>query len=305
MAARTALQPWVAELGPRAELILALVSGGAEAGGGRFTASGVVGDLLVFFAALSAKAPSGAGYRRLALGRRCQSPVDGGAAAIERGPARHSGQPTARRRRRMDFRRAAFVAGAVSRRGDRPCRAALGATCRPLHGGAHPQLCRRRAFVHRGAVPFDFCRKSAVRCKAADPGWVATLVASRLAPLPPEQVNVVRAAAVIGNTVPNWLLVSACGGAPDQATVRALADADFLYAAPAAGGLRFKHGITKDAVYESIGLRERQAFTGVSKSRCRAFRTDRSRRYARSPGLPFARRGPLGECGSLCRTRRR
>ena len=90
-------------------------------------------------------------------------------------------------------------------------------------------------------------------------GWVATLVASRLARLPPEQVNVVRAAAVIGNTVPNWLLVSACGGAPDQATVRALADADFLYAAPAAGGLRFKHGITKDAVYESIGLRERQA----------------------------------------------
>jgi len=50
MAARTALQPWLAELGPRMESILALVSGGAEAGGGRFTASGVVGDLLVFFA---------------------------------------------------------------------------------------------------------------------------------------------------------------------------------------------------------------------------------------------------------------
>ena len=90
-------------------------------------------------------------------------------------------------------------------------------------------------------------------------GWVATLVASRLARLPPEQVNVVRAAAVIGNAVPNWLLASACDGAPDQATMRALADADFLYAAPAAGGLRFKHGITRDAVYEAIGLRERQA----------------------------------------------
>ena len=41
--------------------------------------------------------------------------------------------------------------------------------------------------------------------------------------------------------------------------MRALADADFLYADPAGGGLRFKHGITRDAVYDSIGLRERRA----------------------------------------------
>ena len=54
-AARAALQPWIAELGPRAEPILALVSGGTEAGASRLTASGVVGDLLVFFAGLSAK----------------------------------------------------------------------------------------------------------------------------------------------------------------------------------------------------------------------------------------------------------
>ena len=58
MAAHTALQPWIAELGPRAKSILALVSGGVEAGGGRLTASGVVGDLLVFFTALSAKTRS-------------------------------------------------------------------------------------------------------------------------------------------------------------------------------------------------------------------------------------------------------
>ena len=90
-------------------------------------------------------------------------------------------------------------------------------------------------------------------------GWVGTLVASRLARLPPDQVNVVRAAAVIGNVVPNGLLVSACGSAPDEATMRALADADFLYADPAGAGFRFKHGITRDAVYDSIGLRERQA----------------------------------------------
>ena len=90
-------------------------------------------------------------------------------------------------------------------------------------------------------------------------GWIGTLVASRLARLPPEQINVVRAAAVIGNAVPNGLLVSACGSVPDESMIRALADADFLYADPAGAGLRFKHGITRDAVYDSIGLRERRA----------------------------------------------
>jgi tetratricopeptide (TPR) repeat protein len=41
--------------------------------------------------------------------------------------------------------------------------------------------------------------------------------------------------------------------------MQALADADFLYADPSGGGLRFKHGITRDAVYDSIGLSERKA----------------------------------------------
>ena len=47
----------VAELGPRAESILGLISAGAEARGGRLTVEGVVGDMLGFFAALSAKGP--------------------------------------------------------------------------------------------------------------------------------------------------------------------------------------------------------------------------------------------------------
>ena len=137
-------------------------------------------------------------------------------------------------------------------------------------------------------------------------GWIATLVASRLARLPPEQVNVVRAAAVIGNAVPNGLLVSACGSAPDQATIRALADADFLYADPAGGGLRFKHGITRDAVYDSIGLRERQALHKRIEAALLA-RSEQTDREDTLEALAYhcARRGPLGKCGPLCRARRR
>ena len=59
-AARSALQPWLAELGQRADTILGLVSAGAEASGSRSTAGGLVGDLLAFFTAVVCKAPVGA-----------------------------------------------------------------------------------------------------------------------------------------------------------------------------------------------------------------------------------------------------
>jgi class 3 adenylate cyclase len=261
MAARTALQPWVAELGSRTESILALVSGGAEAGGGRFTASGVVGDLLVFFAALSAKAP-------LVLVIDDWQWADDASRQLMEALLQLNAGPRVILASRPRDDGAEWISGAPH------------LSLEPFQGAETDLAVRRwvphadpftvaRIHSYAGGVPL-FIEELCHSISAGNPsdslqghathGWVATLVASRLARLPPEQVNVVRAAAVIGNTVPNWLLVSACGGAPDQATVRALADADFLYAAPAAGGLRFKHGITKDAVYESIGLRERQAW---------------------------------------------
>ena len=89
-------------------------------------------------------------------------------------------------------------------------------------------------------------------------GWIGALVTSRLERLPREQADVVRAAAVVGNVAPFRSLIAACGHAPDESTLRALAEADFLFGDPASGGLRFKHGITRDSVYESIGLSERR-----------------------------------------------
>jgi class 3 adenylate cyclase/tetratricopeptide (TPR) repeat protein len=88
--------------------------------------------------------------------------------------------------------------------------------------------------------------------------WLATLVSTRLARLPKEQADVVSAAAVIGNVVPEWLLEIACERPPTAEKLDALAKADFLYP-DQVGTLRFKHGFTRDSIYEAIGLHERIA----------------------------------------------
>ncbi|WP_338416817.1 AAA family ATPase [uncultured Sphaerotilus sp.] len=89
--------------------------------------------------------------------------------------------------------------------------------------------------------------------------WLDILIESRLARLPASQIELLRAAAVIGNVVPTWLLevVTGCGG--DHPLVRALAELDFIFPGERAQTLRFKHGITRDVIYDSVGMHERRA----------------------------------------------
>lgn len=89
-------------------------------------------------------------------------------------------------------------------------------------------------------------------------GWLNQLVESRVQHLPPAQVELVRVAAVIGNVIPARLLESITGELEDGALVRDLADQDFVFPGERAGTLRFKHGITRDVIYESVGLHTRQ-----------------------------------------------
>ncbi len=259
-AARAALQPWLAELGPSAETILGTDIGPVpKQRGGRSTARGLVGDLLVFFAALSAEGPV------VLVIDDWQWADDASRQLLEALLQLSSGPRVILASRPRDDG-TDWISGAPHLVLD------------PFQGTETDLAVRRwlpqadpfvvaRIHSYAGGVPL-FIEELCHSVSAGNPdswegrgtqGWIGTLVASRLARLPPEQVNVVRAAAVIGNAVPNGLLVSACGSAPGEATMRALADADFLYADPAGGGLRFKHGITRDAVYDFIGLRERQA----------------------------------------------
>ncbi|NCT84518.1 MAG: AAA family ATPase [Comamonadaceae bacterium] len=89
--------------------------------------------------------------------------------------------------------------------------------------------------------------------------WLAALVESRVGRLPPAQAQLVRLAAVIGNVIPVWLLKALSGCGERHPDVQALAAQDFIFPDRRPGHLRFKHGITRDVVYEATGLHERQA----------------------------------------------
>jgi len=89
-------------------------------------------------------------------------------------------------------------------------------------------------------------------------GWIDQLIESRVQHLSPALVDMVRTAAVIGNSVPAWLLARIVGCAADSPLVRELAEHDFLFPGEHVGTLRFKHGVTRDVIYASLGLLARQ-----------------------------------------------
>jgi class 3 adenylate cyclase/tetratricopeptide (TPR) repeat protein len=109
------------------------------------------------------------------------------------------------------------------------------------HSAAHEDMDRRLVRLHGGAA------------------WLNVLIESRVARLPEAQAELVRTAAVVGTVVPSWLLQDLTGCAEDHPLVRGLANEDFIFPGEAPGTLRFKHGITRDVIYESVGLRARKA----------------------------------------------
>lgn len=134
---------------------------------------------------------------------------------------------------------------------------------------ADPFLCHN---IHQysGGVPLfieELCHSaSTIDLKKTVEGaditqtWLGSLVAARLSRLQAHLQELIRTCAVIGNTVPIWLLEAVHGKAPESHLLLELEDADFLYPQLQAGqanALQFKHGITREAVYKVIGFNER------------------------------------------------
>jgi class 3 adenylate cyclase len=245
-----------------AEAVRTLAGAGGAAAPGRLdAASGVVGDLQRFFAALAATQPcvlliddwqwADDASRQLLLALLQAEP---GPRVLLAARPSEDGAP--------------WVAGAVQ------------LDLSPFgHGETHTAVQRlldrpdpflvARIHDYAGGVPLfieELCHSVSadqvlrlIDGGRANQSWLSTLVVSRLERLPADQAAVLRAAAVVGNVVPLPLLAAACGQAPSQATLQALAEADFLRSDAQGGGLRFKHGITRDAVYGAIGLQERMA----------------------------------------------
>lgn len=93
----------------------------------------------------------------------------------------------------------------------------------------------------------------------ANHAWLDNLVQARFRRLPEAEAAIVRIAAVIGTIIPIPLLEAMVGRAITTSEIGALAEADFIYPVGNAEVLRFKHGLTRDNIYEAVGLHERRA----------------------------------------------
>lgn len=109
------------------------------------------------------------------------------------------------------------------------------------HSAAHDDLDRRQVRLHGGA------------------SWLSALIESRLSRLPEALAAVVRAASVIGRVIPGWLIGQVTGCGPGHPVLQELADQDFIFPVDADGSYRFKHGITRDVIYEAVGVHQRRS----------------------------------------------
>lgn len=133
-----------------------------------------------------------------------------------------------------------------------------------------------RIHAHTGGVPLyveELCHSSSVAAleqslggEGGTPSWLAAWVVGRLGRLPARLSPLVRAAAVAGMSVSVATLEAACDCSIDDTAVRTLADADLLYLAGRERTLHFKHGLTREAVYESTSLAERQRWHAKFRS---------------------------------------
>ena len=125
------------------------------------------------------------------------------------------------------------------------------------------------AEIHRyaGGIPLyieELCHLlrsegGAGRLERLHPGSVRlnAVIEARVARLAPEQAALARSAAIIGNVFPVWLLERLTGVGEHDPLLRSLAEHDLVFPDDQPGMLRFKHGIARDVIYESIGLREK------------------------------------------------
>jgi class 3 adenylate cyclase/tetratricopeptide (TPR) repeat protein len=92
------------------------------------------------------------------------------------------------------------------------------------------------------------------------PTTLQGVIQNRVAALPPAEATTLRAASVFGTEFSVSLLaeVVGVGVEPLQSILDALARGDLIYATERAVTFRFKHGVTRDVIYESVRILERR-----------------------------------------------
>ena len=128
----------------------------------------------------------------------------------------------------------------------------VGEICR--YAGGNPLFIEE--LCHRAAEDSGARRMGRLQGGAA---WLNVLIESRVARLPDAQASLVRSAAVVGSVMPAWLFERVTGCPAGDPRVLQLAEEDLLFPGEQPATLRFKHGITRDVIYESVGLHQRMA----------------------------------------------
>jgi class 3 adenylate cyclase/tetratricopeptide (TPR) repeat protein len=90
------------------------------------------------------------------------------------------------------------------------------------------------------------------------PSTVQGVIQARIAGLKSEEAQLLRVASVIGIEFSLWLLGAACQGPDVNAAIEALPHADIVYRVDPEGTYRFKHGISREVIYESVRIGERR-----------------------------------------------
>ena len=248
-------------LGPAANAILQLLNLPVEPVQKRITTGGVVGDLVAFFKAVSAQSPlllmiddwQWADDASLQLLGALLDAPSGPMVLLASRPRDEGGK---------------WIAGAAHTVLEPFVLAETQQAVQRWLPTADPFL-SEQIHHYSGGIPLyieELCHSAssntlsrAIEGRGAAQTWLASLVATRLAHLPEGLAAVVHVAAVIGNEMPLTLAEMVVGRALGADELATLLDADFLYPADSGRALRFKHGITRDAVYQHIGLRSRMA----------------------------------------------
>ena len=108
----------------------------------------------------------------------------------------------------------------------------------------------------RGEAGWQFLRHSAPRARSSSGAWMRSMMAARVEGLDERVLNAAQAAAVAGLRVPRWLLEDLVPGGLDEQVLNRLANADLLYP-DGPDALRFRHGLSRDALYDLIPLQRR------------------------------------------------
>lgn len=113
------------------------------------------------------------------------------------------------------------------------------------------ELCR--------ALPSEaFCDEIALESSGA-PTTLHGVIRARLTRLDARDAHVLQTAAVIGNEFASGLLAELLDDTDITPSLEALIAADIIYAAERPGLFRFKHGVAREVVYESVRIHERRA----------------------------------------------